>query len=111
MDGPQLTSRWPAYYATVLADDPRSSVLTLTSLGMSGLSRPPGKPRSRAVALWKDAQTGEAQSIELPDHAEGIVLSLSRERDKEWSADGRHDNATTGYATLSGIHVVSSNRR
>ena len=31
--------RWPAHYATVLADDPRSSVLTLTSAGMVDLAR------------------------------------------------------------------------
>jgi len=108
MDGPQLNSRWPARYATVLADDPGSSVLTLTSLGMAELSRPPtGLTRSRAVALWKDAKSGDAISIELPNGAEGIILSLSREREKEWSADGRDDGEATGYPILSGIHSVS----
>src|SRR5215471_11675502 len=34
LDGPQLTSRWAARYASVLADDPGSAVLTLASLGM-----------------------------------------------------------------------------
>jgi hypothetical protein len=34
LDGPQLTSRWTARYASVLADDPGSAVLTLTSCGM-----------------------------------------------------------------------------
>jgi hypothetical protein len=34
MDGPQLENRWPARYATVLAEDPGSAVLTVTSLGM-----------------------------------------------------------------------------
>lgn len=29
LDGPQIAERWPARYATVLADDPGSSVLTL----------------------------------------------------------------------------------
>lgn len=107
MDGPQMTSRWPARYATVLAEDPGSSVLTLTSVGMSALSRPPGKERSRAVVLWKDAKSSEANSIDLPDGADGLVLSLSREREKEWSADGRDDNAATGYPILSGVHVVT----
>jgi hypothetical protein len=109
MDGPQLPSRWPARYATVLADDPGSSVLTLTSLGMAELSRPPSmQNRSRAVALWKDAKTGEAVSIRLPRNADGIVLSLSRESGTELAADGRDDGGTTGYPTLSGIHFVSS---
>lgn len=110
MDGPQLPSRWPARYATVLADDPGSSVLTLTSAGMAELCRPPSiATTSRAVALWKDAKTGEAISIELPPKMEGVVLSLSRQFVKEWSADGRNDGGATGYPTLSGIHYVSSN--
>ena len=108
MDGPQLPSRWPARYATVLADDPGSSVLTLTSIGMAELSRPPSVMNaSRAVALWKDAKTGEAISIELPPNKDGVVLSLSRELVKEYAADGRDDGRTTGYPTLSGIHYVS----
>lgn len=52
LDGPQLPQRWPARYATVLADEPGSAVLTLTSFGMVARSRPPGRTRSRAVALW-----------------------------------------------------------
>ncbi|MBC8030472.1 MAG: hypothetical protein H7Z16_10205 [Pyrinomonadaceae bacterium] len=108
MDGPQLNSRWPARYATVLADDPGSSVLTLTSVGMSELSRPPSiQGQSRAVALWKDAK-GEAVSITLPERSTGIILSLSRNLEKEWSADGRDDGGTTGYPVLSGIHFVGS---
>ncbi len=34
LDGPQLIGRWSGRYATVLADDPGSSVLTLTCLGL-----------------------------------------------------------------------------
>ena len=40
LDGPQLASRWTARYASVLADDPGSAVLTLTSFGMVERSRP-----------------------------------------------------------------------
>lgn len=73
MDGPQLPERWPARYATVLADDPGSSVLTLTNLGMSELSRPPSiQSPSRAVALWKDAKSADAISIKLPQGFDGI---------------------------------------
>ena len=108
MDGPQLPSRWPARYATVLADDPGSSVLTLTSVGMAELSRPPSiNTSSRAVALWKDAKTGEAISIELPQNKEGVVLSLSRVYVKEFTADGRDDGGMTGYPRLTGVHYVS----
>jgi hypothetical protein len=108
MDGPQLPSRWPARYATVLADDPGSSVLTLTSVGMAELSRPPSiAAGSRAIALWKDAKTGEAISIELPRDKQGAVLSLSRVFVKEYAADGRDDGGATGYPTLTGVHYVS----
>jgi hypothetical protein len=108
MDGPQLPSRWPARYATVLADDPGSSVLTLTSVGMAELSRPPSITSvSRAIALWKDAKTGEAVSIQLPPDKEGAVLSLSRVFVKEYAADGRDDGGATGYPTLTGVHYVS----
>jgi predicted amidohydrolase len=77
MDGPQTKERWAARYATVLADDPGCSVLALTSLGMTQLSRPKTPPsRSRIVALWKDRFNG-ATEIELPP---GLTPSPSRYR-------------------------------
>ena len=45
LDGPQLASRWTARYASILADDPGSAVLTLTSFGMVERSRPGGQAR------------------------------------------------------------------
>ena len=109
MDGPQLTSRWPARYATVLADDPGSSVLTLTSLGMCSLCRPPSiQTPSRAIGLWKDANTGIAIPIQLPSDADGVILSLSSTLRNEWAADGRDDQESTAYPALSGMHFVSS---
>jgi hypothetical protein len=106
MDGPQLSSRWSSRYATVLADDPGSSVLTLTSVGMAELSRPPGVTPLRTVGLWKDAKSGAARQIDLPSGAEGIVLNLSRQLDQEWSADGRSDEGMAGYPILGGVHPV-----
>ena len=106
MDGPQLSSRWPGRYATVLADDPGSSVLTLTSVGMAELSRPPGVAPCRTIGLWKDAKSGAARQIDLPPGAEGIVLNLSRQLDEEWSADGRSDGGEAGYPILGGIHPI-----
>jgi len=52
LDGPQLSSRWAARYASVMADDPGSAVLTLISSGMAQRSRPRGhdsSPRSCAM--------------------------------------------------------------
>ena len=106
MDGPQLAGRWPDRYATVLADDPGSSVLTLTSIGMAQLSRPPGVSPSRSVALWKDAKSGAARQIDLPAGADGLVLNLARHLEEEWSADGRTDGGVAGYPILAGVHPV-----
>jgi hypothetical protein len=106
MDGPQLSSRWSARYATVLADDPGCSVLTLTSIGMATMSRPPGKPASRVVGLWKDAIRPDPVEIVLPEGADAVVLTLSAENYEEFTADGRSDGGTTGYPILAGIHPV-----
>jgi len=70
LDGPQLEARWSGRYASVLADDPGSSVLSVTALGMAERSRPGGMQASRVVALWKDARTGSSE-IELEPGAEG----------------------------------------
>ena len=108
MDGPQLKERWGARYATTLADDPGSSVLTVTSGGMCSLSRPPaGVQARRVVALWKDAKSPAPVEIEMPAGSQGVVISLSVRRLEEWTADGRSDKRNAGYPMLSGIHPVS----
>jgi hypothetical protein len=105
MDGPQLRTRWPAHYAGVLADDPGSSVLTLTSLGMSRLSRPrAGEPdRSRTIALWRDARSGDHE-IELGATDNACVLSLVSHQQEEFTADGRSDGGYTYYPVFGGLH-------
>ena len=105
MDGPQLKSRWPARYATVLADDPGCSVLTLTSIGMARLCKPFGTCESRIIALWKDSRRGPFE-IELPYDASGIVLCLHREDVEQWTADGRSDNKAAASWVLNAVHPV-----
>jgi hypothetical protein len=109
MDGPQITDRWSARYATILADDPGCSVLCLTSAGMAELSkpRPGGSSRSGAVALWKDPERGLIE-IDLSPGADAIVLNISVEYKEEWSIDGRSDGGATGYPILSGIHYITA---
>jgi hypothetical protein len=108
MDAPQVGARWPARYATVLADDPGSSVLTLTSAGMVDLARPPaGVKSSRSIALWKDARSlAGAQEIELPAGHDAILLNLYCEQAEEWTADGRSDGGVGSYPRLAGIHPL-----
>jgi hypothetical protein len=110
MDGPQLRGRWPGRYAMSLADDPGSSVLSVTSIGMSDLSRPQdlstGAMRNRVIALWKDAKSLSPVEIELPQGSDGIVLSISERYLEEWTADGRSDRKASGYPALTGIHPI-----
>ncbi|HSS76589.1 MAG TPA: hypothetical protein VLV54_07550 [Thermoanaerobaculia bacterium] len=107
MDGPQLRSRWPSRYASVLADDPGSSVLTITSLGMAGRSRPASSSepdRSRTIALWRDVRYGERE-IELPKDHNACVLSLVCETIEEYSADGRGDGGASHFPVFAGLHT------
>lgn len=97
-DGPQLRNRWPGRYATVLAEDPGSAVLSLTSLGMCLLSKPsssiarPDVP-SRVVALWRDKR--KSHELELPCDKRGLILQLRGERQTEFSADGRRNSGAS----------------
>jgi hypothetical protein len=95
LDGPQLASRWSARYASVLADDPGSSVLTLSSFGMVERSRPEGRDASRVIALWKDPTTG-VREIPLEPGAHAVLLTVSFERATRYAADRRWpvDNST-----------------
>jgi hypothetical protein len=88
LDGPQLASRWPARYASVLADDPGCSVLTLTALGMTQRCQPPGFDPSRVIALWKDPHRG-LQQIPLADGARAVALTAHARPTRLISADGR----------------------
>ena len=88
LDGPQLSSRWAARYASVLADDPGSAVLTLTSYGMAQRSRPPGHDPSSIIALWKDPVSG-TREIPLEAGAQGVLLTASVALTVRRSGDGR----------------------
>jgi len=105
LDGPQLSSRWAARYASVLADDPGSAVLTLTSFGMVQRSRPHRRDLSPVVALWKDPVRG-LREIPLEAGAQGILLTLCSDRGTRRSADGRYpvDNTTEQFDVA--VHQV-----
>jgi hypothetical protein len=107
LDGPQIADRWPAHYATVLADDPRSSVLTLTSAGMVDLSRSQFGGGPRSVGLWKDAISRKNQQLVLEPNSEALVLKLKEETREEWTVDGRNDGGKTDYLRLGGIYQIA----
>jgi hypothetical protein len=105
-DGPQLEQRWSARYASVLADDPGTSILTVTSLGMARRSgaqprrNDDPKPDPKAVlpvAMWKDRQTG-LHKIDVDKDA--VLLSLSATRTEEFTADGRTDYGAAAVVEL-----------
>jgi hypothetical protein len=105
LDGPQLTSRWAARYASVLADDPGCTVLTLTSFGMVQRSRPRGHDVAPIVALWRDP-AGGYREIPLEIGAHGVLLTVCMDRATRRSADGRRpvDNGTQAFDVA--VHQV-----
>lgn len=108
-DGPQLPTRWPAYHATVLADDPGSSVLTLSCLGMTRLSRPRSVADTSAtrgvVGMWKDPRKGHV-SIKIPEDKEAALLTLTRYNSFCETADGRSNTQVAGAPEFAGIYYL-----
>jgi hypothetical protein len=100
MDGPQYEWRWPGRYATVLADDPGSSVLTLTSVAtVDRYLRNASAPGSRVVALWKDAR-GRAQELSLEADHHALLLEARIRSVEERTMDRRSDGGVTAQLTL-----------
>jgi hypothetical protein len=105
LDGPQLASRWTARYASVLADDPGSAVVTLTSFGFAQRSRPAGRPPSRLVSLWKDPVRGLREiPLDVDAHAELIHIQIGRTT--RHSADGRRPVANVADVRAEGVRPI-----
>jgi hypothetical protein len=90
MDGPQLPARWPGHYAGVLADDPGSSVLTLTSLGLIARASVTDPAQSRSIALFRDIR-GNQRTLQLPYDCHALAVRLSATKKEEFTLDGRGD--------------------
>jgi hypothetical protein len=115
MDGPQCTGRWADRYASVLADDPGSSVLTFTNAGMASRSKPRSMwnevPKDYTiVALWRDSMDGTTE-IRLYDKSAAIALTLNSVVERQFTADGRE---ATEYPrntlVLSGVTQIEGTR-
>jgi hypothetical protein len=109
LDGPQLGSRWTARYASVLADDPGSAVLALSSYGMVQRCRPPGCAESHVVALWKDVSGGLTE-IELEPGSEAVLISTEVVAGDVVTADGRWHRASAATLRLAGVQPVRADR-
>lgn len=105
MDGPQLAVRWPGQYATVLADDPGSAVLTLTCAGMVDRSNWQQSRPVRSIGLWRDAG-GKTQEIALPERAGGVLLTLQSKRKHQSTLDLRSDKELSRQLVLRTIVPV-----
>jgi hypothetical protein len=105
LDGPQLASRWSARYASVLADDPGSAVMTLTSFGMAQRSKPSGHDASPVIALWKDPARG-TREISLEPGAQGVLLTICGARATRRSADGRWPVDSGSYYFDVAVHQI-----
>lgn len=106
MDGPQMARRWPARYATVLAEDPGSAVLTLTSLGMVRRSYVSGDPEARQIALWKEAG-GQTKELSLPCNSQALLIALTPSWEENFTLDGRSDNVGSLRLSLSDVRVIT----
>lgn len=95
MDAPQVNGRWPARYATVLAEDPGCAVLTLTSRGLMTrqhrLGIHPSKGGDRYVAMWRDDRNSDPKSLDCPYDAQGVLLTIVEQGATDVSLDGRID--------------------
>lgn len=88
LDGPQLSSRWPGKYSAVLSDDPGSSVLSVTALGMTKRSTGLGYPPSSQVALWSEPNK-VAETLEVTSSQGALVIELELESAEMWTIDGK----------------------
>jgi hypothetical protein len=107
MDGPQLKERWSGRYATTLADDPGSAVLTLTSLGMIRKSRKGASPPT--IGLWKDPLGGYHQ-IDLGSGDQAVLISLELTSVSQWTLDGRCDNGAAQAFKLTACKGIRGSR-
>ena len=105
MDGPQLETRWPGRYAMGLADDPGSSILSVSSLGLMTRSNHFYRSDFSTVALWRDC-AGSSREIDLPTGHHGLVLTLRQHEEEEFTLDGRSDGGHAYHWLLDGCLPV-----
>jgi hypothetical protein len=96
MDGPQRPTRWSAHCAARLCDDPGSSVLTLTSMGMLRRS---SSASPREIGLWAEAGA-YYRPLAIRKGAHGLLVNLEFRDHEEMTSDGRSDHGKAVGVTL-----------
>lgn len=109
MDASQANGRWPARYATVLAEDPGCAVLTLTSRALMTrqhrLGVYPSKGEDRYVAMWRQDGDSAPRSIHCPYDAQGVLLTIQEGKAVDVSLDGRRDGDAMAWRYAGHIPV------
>ncbi|ADJ64950.1 conserved hypothetical protein [Herbaspirillum seropedicae SmR1] len=95
MDGPQLPLRWPGRYATVLAEDPGSSVLSITCAGMVDRSNQREHNPLRSIGLWGEAGAPMPRQLLISTSEHGLLLKLRAEATEQHTLDTRADGTVT----------------
>jgi len=100
MDGPQLQERWSARYSMGLAEDPGSTVLTLTSRALVKKSNDQRKlAESKPQLSWSIGLSRNPfhspQVLECPRNCEAVVVSFQATNSDELTIDGRRNS--TGW--------------
>ncbi|MEL6819689.1 MAG: hypothetical protein AAFP80_13655 [Pseudomonadota bacterium] len=111
MDGPQIPERWPARYASTLADDPGSTIITLTSRALVERANDySGFARSNSVGLIRD-EDGISHQLDLDQGANGVLVTLASKEVKDVTIDGRWTDNASGwyYQNQMQITVAHSN--
>ncbi|HXF64442.1 MAG TPA: hypothetical protein VNK95_22620 [Caldilineaceae bacterium] len=107
LDGPQIRERWAGRYASVLADDPGSSVLSVSALGLTRRARSAdGRAGSSQVALWKDGERGWCD-VNVDGERGGVVLTVDARWRTEFTADGRADDTNGAIFVMSGVTPIA----
>lgn len=88
MDGAQLKGRWSERYAMGLSDDPGSSVLTLTSLGLVKRSNYYWNSHITNIGLWRDPINGTTE-LSLPDNHQALLITTNLHTKGIKTLDGR----------------------
>ncbi|MGC5796123.1 hypothetical protein [Sphingomonas sp. NFX23] len=114
MDAPQVEARWPARYATVLAEDPGCAVLTLTSRGLMTLQHRLGTFRSngddRIVAMWRDDGASRPLQLKCPYDAQAVLLTIAETAVEDVALDGRRDGGAKAWRYQGSVPVRIGDR-
>jgi hypothetical protein len=109
MDAPQVNARWPARYATVLAEDPGCAVLTLTSRALMTRQHRLGvfaaKVGDRYVAMWREDGDSAPKSLDCPFDAQALLLTLVEKKVQDVSLDGRLDSDAKAWSYAGHVPV------